>query len=350
MLATFVMILLFIFLVGTCIGSFLNVVILRAFSNESIVFPGSKCPKCQKPLKWHHNIPVLSYLFLRGKCAFCEEKISIQYPIIELVTGLLFVLTFIKFIGGSIAFGLNLFSLLNIIFIWAFVALFVVLAATDIKEKIIFDFHAYILVILGLIYNLFNIGHFYWGEKIIILGKFSIGIPNSFIAAVLGIIAGVLIMETFARFGYLVAGTRAFGEGDSYIAAGLGAIFGWRFLIEVLIFAFIIQIVLTIPVFIAKLYKNKDYRTLISFFAFFLLVFAIKFLDYVVPLLNLTTIKINSFAVFTVLTVLLCGVGFYACKRILGGLKNQNNMTYLPFGPAMVVGAFVVLLFGIPMI
>lgn len=327
------MILLFVFLIGICVGSFLNVVVLRAFSNESIVFPGSKCPKCQKPLKWHHNIPIFSYLFLKGKCAFCAEEISVQYPIVELVTGLLFVAVFAKVVLFPLNFTLH--GLFNLIFTFAFISVFVVLAVTDIKEKVIFDYHAYVLVGLGLIYNLFNLGHFYSGAKTFALASFALSVPNSFIASVLGIIAGVVIMEAFARFGYLVAGTRAFGEGDSYIAAGLGAIFGWKYLLTVLVYAFIIQIVLTIPVFITKLYKKKDYRTLGAFFAFFLLTFAIKFSNY---------LKIfNNFAAFTVLTILLCGVGFYACKRILGGLKDQENMTFLPFGPAMVAGALVLL-------
>ena len=79
----------FILIIGLVIGSFLNVVILRTVSGESIVFPASKCPKCNTPLKWYHNIPVLSYIFLRGKCGFCHEPISIQYPIVELLTGIL---------------------------------------------------------------------------------------------------------------------------------------------------------------------------------------------------------------------------------------------------------------------
>ena len=87
----------FIFIIGLCVGSFMNVVILRTVSEESIVFPGSKCPKCQTPLKWYHNIPVFSYLFLRGKCGFCKEKISIQYPIVELLTAVLFVALFLRF-------------------------------------------------------------------------------------------------------------------------------------------------------------------------------------------------------------------------------------------------------------
>lgn len=324
-LLTFLLIVLFfVFLIGLCIGSFLNVVISRAFSNESISFPGSKCPSCQTPLKWYHNIPLLSYMFLRGKCAFCEEKISTQYPIVELVTGLLFVAIFLKF---GICF--------NALFMLIFASLFVVLAATDIKEKVVFDFHTYSLVVVGLIYNLFNIGGLYHGAKIIALGHFSLAINNSLIASVLGILLGIVVMEIFARFGYLVAGTRAFGEGDTYIAAGLGAVFGWKYLIVVLIYGFIIQIILTIPVFVKKLYVNKDYRTLISFFAFSLLVILIKWLDY--------NNMFNNIAVFGLLTLLLCGVGIYVCKRILGGLKKQENMTYLPFGPALVLGGLIMM-------
>lgn len=319
-----IIVLLFVFIFGLCIGSFLNVVILRSFSNESIVLPRSKCPSCQTQLKWYHNIPVLSYLFLKGKCGFCKEIISVQYPIIELVTGLLFVAIFIKF-------GISL----NAFFVMIFASLFVVIAATDIKEKVIFDFHTYALLVVGLIYSLFNIGHLYFGDKLISLGFVSFGINNSLIAAVLGVLLGVVVMELFARFGYLVAGTRAFGEGDTYIAAGLGAIFGWKYLIPVLVYAFIIQIVLTIPIFIKKLYINKDYRTLVSFFAFFLLILTIKWFDY-------ADIS-NSIFVYGFFTLLLCVVGFYVCKRILGGLKDPSNMTYLPFGPAMVLGGLIMI-------
>lgn len=317
-------ILCFIFLIGLCIGSFLNVVILRAFSNESIAFPGSKCPSCQEPLKWYHNIPVLSYLCLKAKCAFCKETISIQYPIVELITGLLFVAIFFQF-------GLGF----NAIFMAIFSSLFIVIAATDIKEKVVFDMHTYSLVILGLIYNLFNIGHLYLGDKIITLGHFSFGINNSLIASVLGILLGIIVMEAFARFGYLVAGTRAFGEGDTYIAAGLGAIFGWQHLVTILAYAFIIQVILTIPVFTKKLFLKKDYRTLSSFFAFFLMVFAVKWLDYA----NLS----SNLWIFGLFSLFLFAAGFYACKRILGGLKDPTNMTYLPFGPAMVLGGFIMM-------
>ena len=86
----------FIFIFGIVIGSFLNVVIYRIPKGESIAYPASKCQSCQTPLKWYHNIPIFSWLFLRGKCGFCAEKISMQYPLIELTTGLIAVSLFYK--------------------------------------------------------------------------------------------------------------------------------------------------------------------------------------------------------------------------------------------------------------
>ena len=85
-----------VFIFGTLIGSFLNVVIYRIPKGESIVFPSSKCQSCQTSLKWYHNIPVFSWLFLRGKCGFCGVSISKQYPIVELLTGIIFVLLYVK--------------------------------------------------------------------------------------------------------------------------------------------------------------------------------------------------------------------------------------------------------------
>lgn len=328
-----IMFLFFIFLIGLCIGSFLNVVILRAFSNESIVFPGSKCPSCNTPLKWHHNIPLLSYLFLQGKCAYCDEKISAQYPIVELLTGLIFVAVFLRFATGSFQSGIQ--SIMEPLFIVAFASLFIVLAVTDIKQKVIFDVHAYVLIVLGLIFNLFDLGHFYPGYKMIHLWKLTFPLNYSFGASILGILLGIAIMEIFARLGYVMAKTRAFGEGDTYIAAGIGAILGWKYLIWALALGFIIQIIFTVPVFIRKLYIKGDIKTLVAFFIFFLLAFAVKWLDYAGLLTNLILLL--------VFTLVLCVVGFYVCKRILDGLKTQDDMTYLPFGPAMVIGAFIVL-------
>ena len=87
----------YVFFIGLCIGSFLNVAILRGLAGDDVVLKRSHCPKCKNNLKWYMNIPLFSYIFLRGKCAFCKEKISIQYPLIELFTMILFASTYLKF-------------------------------------------------------------------------------------------------------------------------------------------------------------------------------------------------------------------------------------------------------------
>ena len=85
-----------VFIFGIMIGSFLNVVIYRIPKGESIVFPASKCQSCQTPLKWYHNIPLFSWIALGGKCGFCKVKISAQYPIVELLTGIIFISLYFK--------------------------------------------------------------------------------------------------------------------------------------------------------------------------------------------------------------------------------------------------------------
>jgi len=85
-----------VFLFGLMIGSFLNVVIYRTPRGESIVFPGSHCTSCEHKLAWYHNIPLLSWLMLRGRCSYCKAAISIQYPLIELLTGLLWLAIYAK--------------------------------------------------------------------------------------------------------------------------------------------------------------------------------------------------------------------------------------------------------------
>ena len=110
-------------IMGLCFGSFFNVVILRSLANESIVFPPSKCPKCGNKLLFWHNIPVVSYILLRGKCYFCKEKISIQYPIVELMTMLLFAFSFIKF-------GISTTTL----FVMFWISCLIIMTGTDLKE------------------------------------------------------------------------------------------------------------------------------------------------------------------------------------------------------------------------
>lgn len=77
------------FIFGAVFGSFLNVLIYRIPRDESVVFPSSHCPHCQNKLKFYHNIPLFSWLFLRGKCAYCHHPISLRYPLIELISGII---------------------------------------------------------------------------------------------------------------------------------------------------------------------------------------------------------------------------------------------------------------------
>ena len=84
----------YLFVIGCCIGSFINVLIYRLPLNQSIVYPNSSCPECNAKIKWFDNLPIISWLLLRGKCRACKSKISFSYPIIELSTGLLVWLNF----------------------------------------------------------------------------------------------------------------------------------------------------------------------------------------------------------------------------------------------------------------
>ena len=107
-----------VFITGLMFGSFYNVVGLRLPNGESIAWPGSHCPKCNHKLSWYENIPLFSYLFLDGKCKSCHEPISIMYPLIELLTGTLFLICYLIFgLTENFIIGLILSSLVSIIFV-----------------------------------------------------------------------------------------------------------------------------------------------------------------------------------------------------------------------------------------
>ena len=84
------LLLVWLFVLGTIIGSFLNVVMYRLPRGENLAWPGSRCPACGHPIRWYHNVPVLGWLWLRGRCHDCGVKISPRYPLVELAVGLVF--------------------------------------------------------------------------------------------------------------------------------------------------------------------------------------------------------------------------------------------------------------------
>lgn len=310
-------------IIGLVVGSFLNVVVLRLFSGESIVFPGSKCPKCSHPLVWYDNIPVISYLLLKGKCRNCNESISIQYPVVELATGLLFVAS-VFFLGIG----------LNLIFSLILVSALIVITVTDLKEQVVFDITSMPLIPLGLIYNFFNIGHTAQTH----IKFFALTFNDAFWAAIIGAILGALFFELFARLGLLLVGHRAFGGGDTIIAAALGAWFGWQMLIVVIILSFILQLVIGIPVILFNMYKDKDFKSLI-YMALLLFSLLISVLG---KAFGLTEHFFGALLV-TLVSFGLAGVGVVG---VLSRVKERKTYTLLPFGPALVFGGLIVLFFG----
>jgi len=194
-------------LLGLMIGSFLNVVIYRIPKGESIVFPASHCQSCQTPLKWYHNIPLFSWLFLAGKCAFCKASIAKQYPIVEFITALLFVLLFFKlglvwqfpFVAFSFA---ALFALVMIDFKYMavpdsvnFVALAFALIQPEYMNAII---HAAMaaggLYAIGLFSSLLARKQAMGGADVIVAGTMGalLGFPNFFMALFLSAIFAMI--------------------------------------------------------------------------------------------------------------------------------------------------------------
>lgn len=300
MIDTYHYFLFWICIIGLCLGSFFNVVILRTLSNESIVFPPSKCPKCGNKLLFWHNIPVLSYILLRGKCYFCKEKISIQYPIVELLTMLLFGATFVKF-GASI----------TAIFVLFWISCLIIMTGTDIKEKLVDCNLAIAMGISGIIYN-FLVG-----------GKFGL------MYSVIGLVVSALILEIVARSGYLFAKTRAMGEADTYVAAALGAIFGKSVLL-VLAFSLIASMIFILPVFFFNQYKQNNKFTCIAGILFIL------------SILVYQTLWQNYYSFAALFITGLCLV--ISILKSIGQVENRN---YLPYVPALTAGALYFLFFCI---
>lgn len=196
-----------VFIFGAMIGSFLNVVIYRIPKGESIVFPSSKCQSCQNALKWWHNIPIFSWLFLRGKCYFCKEKISAQYPIVEFLTGIIFVALYFKlglvwylpFIAASFA---AMFALVMIDFKYMavpdnvnFAALIFALVQPEFLSALMYAaIAAGGLYLIGLLSSLLARKEAMGGADVIVAGTMGalLGFPNFFVALFLSALLAMI--------------------------------------------------------------------------------------------------------------------------------------------------------------
>ncbi|MCM8780882.1 MAG: prepilin peptidase, partial [Candidatus Omnitrophica bacterium] len=138
------MIIFLIFLLGLIFGSFANVLIYRIPKKISILFPWSFCPYCKVSIKWYDNIPILSYIWLSGKCRSCKTKISIEYPVVELLSGILAVLCYLKF------------SIYTMWIFYNFLFILLVISFIDLKTTEIPDILSYYLIISGITLSVFN--------------------------------------------------------------------------------------------------------------------------------------------------------------------------------------------------
>ncbi len=191
-------------LFGLAIGSFLNVVIHRVPRGESVVSPGSRCPNCGYALRWKDNIPVLSWLLLGGTCRQCRAPISIQYPIVELVTALLFVLvTWMTPAGPLLASRLIL------------VVILIVLFGIDLHHQILPNVITLPGIAIGLLFSLFA--------------------PPGLRDALIGTVLGGAILYGIAAAYYAVRREEGLGMGDVKMLAMIGAFLGWKAVLVTLV-------------------------------------------------------------------------------------------------------------------
>lgn len=225
-----------VFVLGLLIGSFLNVVIHRlpimlerqwraecaelsgtpakAEAPYTLVKPRSACPSCQAPIKSHQNVPVLSWLLLKGACASCGAKISARYPIVELLTGVL---------SAAVAwkFGYGWAAAAALVFTWYLVALTFI----DFDTQLLPDVMTLPLLWFGLTASLF-VGQFGGADIVVDTGT-----------AVIGAIAGYLSLWSVYHLFRLATGKEGMGYGDFKLFAALGAWLGWQMLLPIILFA-----------------------------------------------------------------------------------------------------------------
>jgi leader peptidase (prepilin peptidase)/N-methyltransferase len=211
-------------LFGLVIGSFLNVVIIRLKNAESFLTGYSKCPNCQKRINWFDLIPLISYMILAGRCRYCREKISWQYPIVEAVTALLFVISYF-------AYGPTYDSALLI----AALSLFLILVVYDLREMEVPEVISWLLIGVALIGRI--ILHYDQASSIIIGGLISGGV------------IAVLV--------YLSKG-KWMGDGDIKIAAAIGFLLGFPLAVFGIFASFITGAIVGSVLLIIKAKKGKD--------------------------------------------------------------------------------------------
>jgi leader peptidase (prepilin peptidase)/N-methyltransferase len=195
----------FFFAVGAAIGSFLNVIIYRLPDEQSIILPASHCPACSHAIRFYDNIPLISYVFLKGRCRHCEGAISLRYPLVELLTAILSLMVYWKF-------GLSAQYLCAFLFVCALV----VITFIDLDHQIIPD-----------VISLPGIPLFFLGAVFVMKLRF--------LDAFLGFLIGGGVLYGIAFFYELITKREGMGGGDIKLLAMIGAFLGWQSLLFVLL-------------------------------------------------------------------------------------------------------------------
>lgn len=227
----------YMFALGTVVGSFLNVCIARLPDRQSLIKPGSHCPKCNNPIRWYQNVPIISFIILRGKCSNCGSPISWQYPIVELLTGLLFILLMREFTNIA---ALLIYSV--------FTCSLVVVTFIDLKHYIIPDEISIPGTLIGLALSLL--------PAQVTGGQLA---TESFIDSLIGCVLGGGILYLTALFSLAVFKKEGMGGGDIKLLAMVGAFLGWKFALMTIILGSVLGAVVGVTLILLKLKLRTDY-------------------------------------------------------------------------------------------
>jgi len=194
------------FVFGSLVGSFLNVCIHRLPRNLSVVLPPSRCPACSAPVRPYDNIPLISFILLRGKCRHCGAGISVRYPLVEALNAVLFVLVVWRFgLGGHTP------------FLFAFCSAMIVITFIDLDFQIIPDTITLPGMIVGLI-----------AGSLILPDPFDRFSTLGFRESIIGLISGGTVFFLIAEVSYRILRQEAMGGGDIKMMAMVGAFMGWK--------------------------------------------------------------------------------------------------------------------------
>ena len=292
-----------VFIIGLIMGSFYNVVIIRTLSGESIISPESKCPNCNTKLQWWEKIPVISFLLLKGKCSYCHKQIDIMYPIVEILSAVIFSIMFIKF-GFCLKFLLAIISL----------SIFLILAGMDIKEKKISGKLVYFSIITSILFNY-----------------------NNLYDSILGMFLGGVIIYTLRKILNYISKKEVIGDGDIYAIASISALCGLKNLGYIFILILIFQLLFLLPNIIKKILREKKYifgLLLIWFIPSYLLAFLVRNY-FIYP---------SLFCYFLIFLNLILSI-LILCKYLFIEIKNSQNLTIVAFLPSIFLSAFTFLFF-----